>query len=69
MTSVGDVAADEGPIGAGRPCPICKCKADVAFRPFCSKRCADIDLNRWLTGSYVIPGGAPPPDGVDEDEF
>jgi endogenous inhibitor of DNA gyrase (YacG/DUF329 family) len=24
--------------------------------PFCSKRCADIDLNRWLSGSYVIPG-------------
>jgi endogenous inhibitor of DNA gyrase (YacG/DUF329 family) len=25
------------------------------FRPFCSKRCADVDLNRWLTGSYAIP--------------
>jgi len=28
------------------------------YRPFCSRRCADIDLGRWLTGSYVIPGEA-----------
>ena len=38
-------------------CPICrKAKADQKYRPFCSKRCADIDLGRWLKGSYVIPG-------------
>lgn len=37
-------------------CPICN-KASVAeYRPFCSKRCADIDLGRWLRGAYVIPG-------------
>jgi len=28
------------------------------FRPFCSKRCADIDLGRWLKGTYIIPGRA-----------
>jgi len=33
-------------------------------RPFCSKRCADVDLGRWLTGQYVIPGK---PEEVDED--
>lgn len=38
------------------PCPICSKPADPAYRPFCSKRCADVDLQRWLTGSYVIPG-------------
>lgn len=38
-----------------RKCPICGKPAVVAFKPFCSKRCADVDLNRWLTGSYVIP--------------
>ena len=38
-----------------RKCPICSKPAVVAFKPFCSKRCADVDLNRWLTGSYVIP--------------
>ncbi|KKC33266.1 DNA gyrase inhibitor YacG [Devosia psychrophila] len=38
-----------------RKCPICKKAASEAFKPFCSKRCADVDLNRWLTGAYVIP--------------
>jgi endogenous inhibitor of DNA gyrase (YacG/DUF329 family) len=36
-------------------CPLCGKPADVAFKPFCSKRCADIDLNRWLSGVYAIP--------------
>lgn len=37
-------------------CPICKKNpAEPAFRPFCSKRCADVDLGRWLTGGYAIP--------------
>lgn len=38
-----------------KKCPICGKPPVEAFRPFCSKRCADVDLNRWLTGSYVIP--------------
>lgn len=37
-------------------CPICDKSVVAAFRPFCSRRCADIDLSRWLKGSYVIPG-------------
>ncbi|MEZ5773182.1 MAG: DNA gyrase inhibitor YacG [Hyphomicrobiaceae bacterium] len=37
-------------------CPICRNPAAEAFRPFCSKRCADVDLARWLGGSYAIPG-------------
>jgi uncharacterized protein len=37
-------------------CPICGKPPDPRYPPFCSKRCADIDLHRWLTGSYVIPG-------------
>ena len=40
----------------GRPCPICGKPGLTRFRPFCSKRCADIDLGRWLKGGYVIPG-------------
>ena len=46
-----------------RPCPICGKAAADRYRPFCSKRCADIDLNRWLKGGYAIPGA---PD-ADED--
>jgi len=38
-------------------CPICAKPADSAFRPFCSKRCADVDLQRWLSGRYVVSGG------------
>jgi len=37
-------------------CPICGRPPSDATRPFCSPRCRDVDLNRWLKGSYVIPG-------------
>jgi uncharacterized protein len=41
---------------APRPlCPICGNPAAEAARPFCSRRCADVDLNRWLSGVYAIP--------------
>jgi uncharacterized protein len=39
-----------------RPCAICGKPVVEAYKPFCSKRCADVDLNRWLSGNYVIPG-------------
>jgi len=46
-------------------CPVCELRmGQEAFRPFCSKRCADVDLSRWLKGSYAIPGG--PSDQADE---
>jgi endogenous inhibitor of DNA gyrase (YacG/DUF329 family) len=41
-------------------CPICGKPAVTALRPFCSRHCADVDLNRWLSGVYAIP--------VTEDE-
>lgn len=37
-------------------CPLCKKPTVPAYRPFCSKRCADIDLARWFRGDYVIEG-------------
>ena len=37
-------------------CPICSKATEEAYRPFCSRRCADVDLNRWLTGAYAVPG-------------
>jgi uncharacterized protein len=40
-----------------KPCPVCKAAAADGFRPFCSKRCADIDLGRWFASSYVVAGG------------
>lgn len=38
-------------------CPICGEPSEMRTRPFCSKRCRDIDLSRWLKGTYAIPGG------------
>jgi endogenous inhibitor of DNA gyrase (YacG/DUF329 family) len=38
-----------------KPCPICGKPPTAASRPFCSERCRDVDLNRWLSGSYAIP--------------
>jgi endogenous inhibitor of DNA gyrase (YacG/DUF329 family) len=49
-----------------KPCRICGKPALVRFKPFCSKRCADIDLNRWLKGAYAIP--VVENEGEDEDE-
>ena len=36
-------------------CPLCGKPVLQRFRPFCSKRCADIDLHRWLSGTYAVP--------------
>ena len=41
---------------AFRPCAICGKPVVEAYKPFCSKRCANIDLGRWLKGSYAIAG-------------
>ena len=54
------------------PCPICtKSEADPKFRPFCSRRCADLDLQRWFSGRYVIPAAeaeTPSAHGDEGDE-
>ena len=43
-------------------CPICKQEIeDKTYRPFCSKRCADVDLGNWFNESYKVPA-------VDLDE-
>ena len=36
-------------------CPVCQKPTDPAYKPFCSRRCADVDLQRWLTNRYVVP--------------
>ena len=49
---------------SAKKCPICGKPATEASRPFCSERCRDVDLNRWLSNSYAIPGRAE----ADEDQ-
>ena len=51
---------------AAPPCPICRKPARPDFKPFCSARCADVDLGRWLGERYVIPG--PEPDDPERAE-
>jgi endogenous inhibitor of DNA gyrase (YacG/DUF329 family) len=60
MTAANDNRSQTG------ACPICRKPAEETYRPFCSKRCADIDLGRWLGGTYAIP--AVETDEPDEDE-
>jgi len=37
------------------PCAICGKPQIERFRPFCSRRCADVDLHRWFSGAYAVP--------------
>jgi uncharacterized protein len=55
-------AAKESVKASAKPCPICGKPATAASRPFCSERCRDVDLNRWLSNSYTIPAAK------DDDE-
>ena len=50
-----------------RPCPICGKPATPQRRPFCSARCAQIDLGRWLKGNYSLPTEEGPDEGDGEE--
>jgi hypothetical protein len=51
----------------GGGCVICGKPKDERFKPFCSKRCADVDLNRWFSGGYAIPATQEDAPEADED--
>ncbi len=51
-----------------RSCPICRKPEDLKMRPFCSKRCADVDLSRWFNDVYAIPEDEKVPDAIEDDE-
>jgi endogenous inhibitor of DNA gyrase (YacG/DUF329 family) len=53
--------------GTGKACPICGGTAEPRFRPFCSRRCADLDLSRWLHGVYRVPVNDPEAEIEDGD--
>ena len=55
------------PLKPTRPCPICGKPSSQQHHPFCSGRCADIDLNRWLGGRYVIPAKPEEADTSEND--
>jgi uncharacterized protein len=49
-------------------CPICDKPVQAEYRPFCSRRCADVDLNRWFTGRYAVPGAKVEGSSDDADD-
>ena len=53
---------------ARRRCPICGKPPAAPHQPFCSSRCANIDLGRWLKESYRVPTEDPPGDAPEEGE-
>ena len=65
ISNAADKAVNAGKVVKVHKCPICgKLTDNAKYRPFCSKRCADIDLGTWFAEGYVIEGKAP----VDEEE-
>jgi endogenous inhibitor of DNA gyrase (YacG/DUF329 family) len=62
------MSAPQPESGDARRCATCGKPQDARFKPFCSKRCADIDLGRWLKGSYAIPAEEPPDGEPGEGE-
>jgi len=51
----------------GEKCPLCGKPATDSYKPFCSKRCADLDLGKWLGDCYRIPTHEVPGSGDDYD--
>ena len=65
ISNAADKAVNAGKVVKVHKCLICgKLTDNAKYRPFCSKRCADIDLGTWFAEGYVIEGKAP----VDEEE-
>jgi endogenous inhibitor of DNA gyrase (YacG/DUF329 family) len=69
----GDPANENAPPAGTARCATCGKPVVQAYRPFCSKRCADVDLQRWFTGRYAIPvvedeDGPDDPSGDNESE-
>ena len=67
MTSRTEPRKKRGP----RPCPICNKMSVERYHPFCSDRCANIDLHRWLGGNYRVPSEEPvdfAPEDTPRDE-
>ena len=63
----GAPAAARETLASKAKCPQCGRPVVLEYRPFCSKRCADVDLSRWLNGVYAVPGRSTEEE-ADEEE-
>lgn len=61
--------ANVTPLRPTRPCPECKRPSQREHYPFCSSRCRNVDLNRWLTGAYVLPAVESSEDSDGEEDM
>ncbi len=52
---------------SGPGCPTCAKPQSAEFKPFCSRRCADVDLQRWFSGAYAIPAEEAPDERLSAD--
>ncbi len=68
LRSKAKVTSPGGQAAKVAKCPVCGKPADPVYRPFCSKRCSDVDLGRWLGGRYAIPGEEIGARSDEEDE-
>ena len=60
--------APQAKVSQRKGCAICGKPRDPRYDPFCSKRCADVDLHHWLSGAYVVPGAPTAPDEPDGED-
>jgi len=68
MARAGEPERGDSAAKAGKVCVVCGRPRDPRYDPFCSRRCADVDLHRWLKGSYVVAGGEKAkPEDEEED--
>ena len=56
------------PANSNKPCPICGKPPAEKYTPFCSSRCADVDLHRWLGGVYTVESNEGPDETSGRDE-
>lgn len=59
------MTAPAKPANSNKPCPICGKPPQPGFLPFCSRRCADVDLHRWLGEVYRVESVTPADPGED----
>ncbi|OAN44614.1 DNA gyrase inhibitor YacG [Magnetospirillum moscoviense] len=60
-----DATLPPGPANRNKPCPVCGRAPEPKFHPFCSARCTDVDLHRWLGGVYRVETNEKPDDDLD----
>ncbi len=59
------LVADKNTSSKSASCPICSATSVMPHSPFCSRRCAQVDLGKWLMGDYAISAS----EATDDSDF